>query len=40
MQPIQIVISEKEKNFSVFVASFLKSKLNFEDFQKKDDSHS
>ena len=31
--------SQKQKTFSEFFAAFLKSRLNFEDFQKKDDSH-
>ena len=39
-QPIQIVLSQKEKNFSEFFSSFLKATLNFEHFQKKDDPHS
>ena len=33
--PIEIQLSEKEKNFSRFLAAFLKSSLNFEDFEKK-----
>ena len=39
-QPIQMQVSAKQKSFSHFFASFLKSSLNFEHFQKKDDSHS
>ena len=39
-QPIQMQLSRKQKSFSQFFASFLKSSLNFEPFQKKDDSHS
>ena len=39
-QPIQMHLSKKQKNFSEFFAAFLKSSLNFEHFQKKDDSHS
>ena len=35
--PIQMQISQKQKNFSAFFAEFLKSKLNFEHFEKKDD---
>ena len=35
--PIQMEISQKQKNFSAFFAEFLKSKLNFEHFEKKDD---
>ena len=30
-------LSEKQKAFSQFFSSFLKSSLNFEHFQKKDD---
>ena len=33
--PIEIQLSEKEKNFSRFLAAFLKSSLNFEDYEKK-----
>ena len=40
MQPIQILLSEKPKIFSQFFSAFLKSTLNFEHFQKKDDPHS
>ena len=39
-QPIQMQLSQKQKTFSQFFCAFLKSSLNFEDFQKKDDSHS
>ena len=39
-QPIQMQLSGKQKTFSEFLAAFLKSRLNFEHFQKKDDSHS
>ena len=39
-QPIQMQVSRKQKTFSEFFAAFLKSSLNFEHFQKKDDSHS
>ena len=39
-QPIQMQVSRKQKTFSQFFAAFLKSSLNFEHFQKKDDSHS
>ena len=38
-QPIQILLSQKEKHFSQFFSSFLKSRLNFEHFRKKDDPH-
>ena len=40
MQPIQMQLSQKQKTFSQFFCAFLKSSLNFEHFQKKDDSHS
>ena len=39
-QPIQILLSQKPKTFSPFFSAFLKSTLDFEHFQKKDDSHS
>ena len=39
-QPIQMQLSQKQKTFSEFLCAFLKSSLNFEHFQKKDDSHS
>ena len=39
-QPIQILLSRKENNFSRFFSAFLKSTLNFEHFRKKDDPHS
>ena len=39
-QPIQILLSQKPKNFSRFFSSFLKSNLNSKLFQKKDDPHS
>ena len=38
-QPIQMQLSRKQKTFSEFFCAFLKSSLNFEHFQKKDDSH-
>ena len=34
-QPIQILLSQKQKTFSEFVSPVLKSPLNFEVFQKK-----
>ena len=34
-QPIQILLSQKQKTFSQFFSVFLKSTLNFEHFQKK-----
>ena len=40
MQPIQMQVSRKQKTFSEFFAAFLKSSLNFEHFQQKDDSPS
>ena len=33
-------LSRKQKTFSEFFSAFLKSSLNLEHFQKKDDSHS
>ena len=39
-QPIQMQLSKKQKTFSEFFSAFLKSSLNFENFQTKDDSHS
>ena len=35
LQPIQILLSQKQKTFSEFFSGFLKSTLNFEHFQKK-----
>ena len=35
MQPIQILVSQKQKTFSEFFAGFPKSTLNFENLQKK-----
>ena len=40
MTPIHLQLSQKLKTFSGFFLAFLKSKLNFEHFQKKDDAHS
>ena len=40
MQPIQILLSHKQKTFSEFLSAFLKSTLNFEHSGKKDDPHS
>ena len=34
-QPIQILLSQKQKNFSRFLSAFLKFTLNLEHFQKK-----
>ena len=39
-QPMQILLFQKEKNFSLFLAAFLISTLNFPHFQSKDDPHS
>ena len=39
-QPIQIQLSQKQKTISQLFSQVLKSKLNFEHFQKKDDAHS
>ena len=35
LQPIQILLSQKQKTFSQFFCAFLKSTLNSEHFQKK-----
>ena len=35
--PIHMILSRKQKTFSEFFAAFLKFRLNFEYFQKKDD---
>ena len=40
MQPIPMQLSLKQETFSEFFCKFLKSSLDFEHFQKKDDSHS
>ena len=39
-QPIQMKLSQKQKTVSEFFARVLKSRLNFEHFQKKLDPHS
>ena len=39
-QRIKMQLSQKPKSFSEFFSSFLKSSVNLEHFQKKDDSHS
>ena len=39
-QRIQMLLSRKQKTFSGFFSSFLKSSLNLEHFKKKDDRHS
>ena len=38
--PIQFQLSQKEKPYSQSVAAFLKYRLNFQYFEKKDDPHS
>ena len=38
-QPIQILLSQKRKTLCQFFSTFSISTLNFEHFQKKDDSH-
>ena len=38
-QPIQMLLSQKQKTSSQFFSAFLKSTLNFTHFQKKDDPH-
>ena len=40
VQPIPMQLSQKLKTFSEFLATFSKSCLNFEHFQKKDDADS
>ena len=40
LQPIQILLSQKRRTFSHFFSAFLKSTLNFEHFQKKNDPDS
>ena len=40
MQPIQVKLAQKQKNFPKLFSAFSKSKLNFEHFKKKDDPHS
>ena len=37
--PIQIELYQKQKAFPQFFAAFLKSRLNFEHLEKKDDPH-
>ena len=38
-EPIQTQLSKKQKTFSQFAATFLKYRLNFEQFLKKNDPH-
>ena len=37
--PIHMQLSQKQKTFSEFFSAFLKSRWNFEHFNKKDDLH-
>ena len=39
-EPIQILLSKKQKTFSQFFSAFFESTLNFPNFPKKDDPHS
>ena len=39
MQPIPMQLSQKQETCSQFFCEFLKSSLNFEHLQTKDDSH-
>ena len=39
-QPIQMLLTQKQKSFSHFSSAILKSTLNFAHFQKKDECHS
>ena len=39
-QPIQMILSEKEKTLSQFFCSFLKYTLNFKQFTQIEDTHS
>ena len=38
-QPIQKLLSQKQRTLSGFFFAFLKSRLNFQNFQTKDDPH-
>ena len=40
METIQMHLSQKQNNFSLFFSPFFESALNFKRFQKKDDPHS
>ena len=40
MQPVPMQLSQKQETCSQFFCRFLKSTLNFEHLQKKDDCHS
>ena len=39
-KPIKMQLSQKQKKLSQFFSVFLRSRLNFGHFQKKDDPHS
>ena len=39
-QPLEILLSQKQKSLSQFFSSFLKCTLNFEPCRKKDETHS
>ena len=39
-QPLQILLCQKQKTFSQYFSEFLKSTLNFEHFEKIEDTHS
>ena len=39
-QPIQMQLPKKQETFSELFSRFLKFRLNFEHFQRRDDSHS
>ena len=38
-QPIHVILFQKQKTFSEYFSAILKSRLNFENFEIKDDSH-
>ena len=40
MQSIQMPLSKKQKTFSQLFSAFLRIRLNFEHFEKKEDPHS
>ena len=40
LHPIHMQLTQKQKTFSQFFSAFLKSRLNFEHIQKKDDTDS
>ena len=40
MQPFQMEVCQQQKNFPEFISAVMKSKLNFEHFQRKDDVRS